>query len=60
MPKNKQKANPFIDAMMNKDLFSQWLGIERLDEGPGYCKLKMKIRAEMCNGFDIAHGGITY
>jgi acyl-CoA thioesterase len=60
MAKQKSKINPFIDAMMNKDLFSQWLGIQRLEEGPGFCKLKMKIRPEMCNGFAIAHGGITY
>jgi acyl-CoA thioesterase len=46
--------------MMEKDLFSQWLGIERMEEREGYCKLKMTVRAEMCNGFEIAHGGITY
>ena len=46
--------------MFGNDLFSQWLGIERLQEGAGYCKLKMTIRKEMCNGFGIAHGGITY
>ena len=46
--------------MFNQDYFSRWLGIERLDEGPGFCKLKMEIRKEMCNGFGIAHGGITY
>ena len=46
--------------MMEKDLFSQWLGIERLEEREGYCKLRMRVRAEMCNGFEIAHGGITY
>ena len=56
----KLKAQKVIDRMMEKDLFSQWLGIERLDEGEGYCKLKMMVRAEMCNGFEIAHGGITY
>jgi acyl-CoA thioesterase len=49
-----------IDAMMQKDLFSQWLGIERLEERTGFCKLQMTVRAEMCNGFEIAHGGITY
>ena len=49
-----------IDAMMSKDLFSQWLGIEQLEERAGFCKLKMTIRAEMCNGFQIAHGGISY
>lgn len=48
------------EKMMEKDLFSQWLGIERLEEKKGYCKLKMAIRKEMCNGFEIAHGGITF
>jgi acyl-CoA thioesterase len=46
--------------MMQKDYFSQWLGIERLEEKDGYCMLKMTIRPEMCNGFEIAHGGISY
>ena len=48
------------DRMMEKDLFSQWLGIERLEEREGYSKLKMTIRPEMCNGFEIAHGGISF
>lgn len=56
----KSKATRITDRMMEKDLFSQWLGIERLGEAEGYCKLKMVIRAEMCNGFGIAHGGISY
>ena len=50
-------ANHFLFA---NDLFSQWLGIEQLELQPGYCKLKMIIRKEMCNGYGIAHGGITY
>lgn len=49
-----------VDAMMEKDLFSQWLGIERLGESEGFCSLQMYVRPEMCNGFGIAHGGITY
>lgn len=53
-------ASAIIDEMFNNDLFSHWLGIERIQEGAGYCKLKMIIREEMCNGFGIAHGGITY
>src|SRR6516225_8485749 len=59
---SNQKPNPgeIIDAMMEKDYFSQWLNLERLEEGPGFCSLKMKIRKEMCNGFEIAHGGIAY
>lgn len=46
--------------MMSNDRFSQWLGIERLGEGAGTCKLKMIVRPEMCNGFGIAHGAITF
>jgi acyl-CoA thioesterase len=60
MNNEQSKATRIIDGMMKKDYFSQWLGVERLEEGEGFCKLKMEIRKEMCNGFEIAHGGITY
>ena len=46
--------------MMNGDAFSQWLGIEVLEVTEGFCKLQMKVRDEMTNGFNIAHGGISY
>lgn len=49
-----------VDKMYNGDAFSQWLGIERIEERAGYSKLKMTVREEMTNGFKIAHGGITY
>jgi len=54
------KASSIVDEMMANDHFSQWLGIERLAESPGYCKLKMVIRKEMLNGFGVIHGGITF
>ncbi len=55
-------SNPknIVNTMMAKDYFSQWLGIQVLEVGQGFCKLKMTIRKEMLNGFGIAHGGITY
>lgn len=56
----KTKAEKIVDAMMAKDRFSQWLGIELLDGKEGFCRLKMIVREEMCNGFEIAHGGITF
>ena len=59
MDKN-EIARKVVDKMMRDDLFSQWLGIERIEEGEGFCKLKMTIRPEMCNGFSIAHGGISF
>ena len=46
--------------MFEKDDFSQWLGIERVLIEEGHCILKMTVRKEMTNGFDIAHGGISY
>ena len=48
------------EMMYDQDPFSQWLGIEIIELGPGSCSLKMKVRKEMVNGFNIAHGGITY
>ena len=48
------------DAMYTNDNFSQWLGIHILEIKHGYSKIQMTVRKEMTNGFDIAHGGISY
>ncbi len=48
------------ERMMINDFFSQWLGIEVLLIEKGACKLQMKVTEQMVNGFNIAHGGITY
>ena len=53
-------AEEVVNHMMTNDAFSQWLGIEVLENEPGSAKLKMTVRKEMTNGFDIAHGGISY
>ncbi len=53
-------ARKVVEKMITGDAFSQWLGIEILEITQGYCKLKMTVRKEMTNGFDIAHGGISY
>ena len=53
-------ARKVVEKMMNGDAFSQWLGIEVLEIAEGYCKIQMKVRDEMTNGFNIAHGGISY
>ena len=54
---NSQKI---VNKMFDKDAFSQWLGIEIIEVKDGYCELKMTVRKEMLNGFQIAHGGIAY
>ncbi len=53
-------ATKVVSRMYENDAFSQWLGIERIEEKTGYCKLQMTVRKKMLNGFNIAHGGITY
>jgi acyl-CoA thioesterase len=53
-------AKKVVNKMMSGDAFSQWLGIEVLEIATGLCKLQLKVREEMTNGFKIAHGGITY
>ena len=58
--KDESIAKKVVDRMFNNDPFSKWLGIERLEDGAGHSVLRMTIRKDMLNGFDIAHGGITY
>jgi len=53
-------AQKIVNKMIDGDAFSQWLGIEVLDIHTGFCKLQMKVRPEMLNGFNIAHGGISF
>ena len=53
-------AKKVVDKMISGDAFSEWLGIEILEITTIFCKLKLKVREEMTNGFKIAHGGITY
>jgi acyl-CoA thioesterase len=55
-----KSPSEIVDLMYNNDAYSQWLGIERLNDSLGGSHLKMQIRDEMCNGFKIAHGGISY
>ena len=53
-------AKKIVNKMINGDAFSKWLGIKVLEINEGNCTLKMTVRDELTNGFNIAHGGITY
>lgn len=57
---SKNLAVKVFHQMFDNDPFSQWLGIECIEVDKGHCILKMKVRKEMLNGFNIAHGGIAY
>jgi acyl-CoA thioesterase len=54
------KPEAIVNKMYSQDLFSQWLGIQILETGLGFCKLQMQVRKEMLNGFGILHGGVTF
>jgi acyl-CoA thioesterase len=49
-----------LALMLQRDRFSQWLGLEIDEYAKGYCKLHYRITDAMLNGFDIVHGGILF
>ena len=51
-------ANAVCERMFARDRASQSLGIEVPVVGPGTATLTMLVRADMCNGFEICHGGL--
>lgn len=55
-----ERAEKIVSKMINGDAFSQWLGINIIKVSEGFCKLEMRVREEMTNGFNITHGGISY
>ena len=55
-----QLAQSVVEHMMREDLFSQWLGIEVLEIREGYSRIRMTLRKEMINGFNVIHGGIAF
>jgi acyl-CoA thioesterase len=54
------KPTAIPEKMLSQDAFSSWLGIEILEVSLGKCKVGLKIRKEMLNSMQKAHGGITY
>ncbi|MDQ3140813.1 MAG: hotdog fold thioesterase [Bacteroidota bacterium] len=60
MSSTENLATSVFNRMYNQDGFSQWLGIELLLQEEGHCILKMNVRKEMLNGYQVAHGGIVF
>src|SRR5688572_23081617 len=60
MTQQDQLAKKVVEQMMKDDLFSQWLQIKIIEIREGYCKIKMDLRKEMINGFNVIHGGIIF
>lgn len=49
-----------VKIMLEHDAFSKWLAISLKKISLGSCILSTIITPEMLNGFNIAHGGISY
>ncbi len=54
------KIHPVVQKMLDGDELTRWLKAEVIESKEGLCKLKMVVREEMANGFNIVHGGITF
>jgi acyl-CoA thioesterase len=57
---DRSLAHRVVAGMMAKDAFSQWLGVEIVEVRPRAATIRMTVRPEMCNGFAVCHGGVTF
>jgi acyl-CoA thioesterase len=49
-----------VAALYERDACAQALGITVEAVEPGYARLRMPVRADMVNGHDLCHGGMTF
>lgn len=56
----QQLAERVVSSMMEKDAFSQSLGIEVVDVRPRAATVRLTVRADMVNGFGVCHGGVPF
>ncbi len=56
----KQLAQLAVQKMLSADEASRSLGMELLAVGAGTAGVSMKVRKDMVNGHNIAHGGIVF
>jgi acyl-CoA thioesterase len=47
-------------AMYDRDATASAFGIELLEAGPDRAVTRMRVRADMCNGLAVIHGGMTF
>lgn len=56
----QQLADAVGRAMYARDSASQALGIKLDSIAPGQAQMTMRVRADMCNGHGICHGGLIF
>lgn len=53
-------AERVVAAMLAKDAFSRWLGVNVLEVRPRGAAVRLTVRDEMLNGFGVCHGAIAF
>lgn len=53
-------AEMACNAMYQRDLATQGLGMQLERVGPGFARLTMTVRADMINGVQTCHGGFIF
>lgn len=56
-------TTPDVDAaraMYDRDATAVAFGIELVSASPERAVTRMRVRADMCNGLDVIHGGMTF
>ena len=56
----QQLAQAVGQEMFSRDFASQMLGMRLLEIRPGFARLSMAVRPDMCNGHSICHGGLIF
>ncbi len=59
-PDAQALAERIVAAMVERDAFSRWLGIEVLEVAPRRSTCRLTVRDDMVNGFGVTHGGIAF
>ena len=60
MSEEQKTAEETVAYMMRRDAFSRWLNVALVSLKPDHCTLRMTVRPEMCNGFQVCHGGVSF
>ena len=55
-----ERARTVVAELLEKDAFSNWLGVEVVQVKPGMATVRMTVRKEMLNGHGLCHGGVTF
>lgn len=60
MAESTLSPQEIVNLMLEKDRFSQWLGLQVETCDKGYCRLHYTINDLMLNGFGSVHGGVLF